>query len=244
MPQKTAASLLFILLAGCDALQSSPPAPAPAEIKWVVADKYTLTQAVTAALTRADPAIELGKKQYKEMSNERQFLNKQIEHLELDLRLQCYEAWDKVHKQGPAKSGQPPSKPPTRLDYSPSNPIDYDDPDYRACLRKITTDPLLNDLQSKQHTYYFEQEREYSQREQTLRQNTESTLTQLLDTYAQAHGYQLIIESGERNVLFNRNKIVLNVTADLLDFIGKQPLITPAPPVANKPATGGNPSPP
>jgi hypothetical protein len=236
MPQKTAASLLLILLAGCDPLQSPPPTPVTnAEIKWVVADKYKLTQAITAALTSADPTIELGKKQHEEMSKERQLLNKQIEYLELGLRLQCYNVWNKSHKHEPTKSGQPPSKPPTRLDYSPSDPIDYDDPDYRACLRKIPTDPLLNDLQSKQHTYYFEKEREYSQREQTLRQNTESALTKLLDTYAQAHGYQLIIENDERNVLFNSNKIVLDVTADLLDFIGKQPLTIPAPPVANKP---------
>jgi len=245
MPQKTAASLLLILLAGCDPVQPPPPTPAPvttAEIKWVVAHNHELTQAITAALTSADPAIELGKKQYEEMSNERRLLSKQIEQLQRDLKRQCYEMWDNAHKNGPAKSGHPSSKPP-RLDYSPSDPIDYDDPDYRACLQKIPVDPLLRDLQGKQHAY-FEKEGEYSQREQTLRQNAASALAKLLDTYAQAHGYQLIVDYDGRNVLFNRSKIVLDVTADLLDFIGKQPLTTPAPPVANKPATGGNPSPP
>ncbi|MDD5273426.1 MAG: OmpH family outer membrane protein, partial [Methylovulum sp.] len=107
----------------------------------------------------------------------------------------------------------------------------HDNPDYRACVKKITEDPLISDLQSKLDKYQ-DMDREKGQRERAQREQTESTLANLVSAYGQAHGYQLIIGNGDQYVLFNRSKTVLDITADLLDFIGQQPLATP-PPVTN-----------
>ncbi|MBT9100111.1 hypothetical protein KFZ76_20620 [Methylovulum psychrotolerans] len=244
MTKRLPASLcLLALLSACDALQAPPPpTPAPAAqafisapaIKWAVVDKRKLTEAVSLALSKADPEIEAANSRYQEQTKERKLIVDQISEIGRAMRDKCPDAQgNKGGKNLPSKPADIPYQEfgSSRI-YSGADLLEWqkthNNPAYLECVKKIKEDPLLIDLQTRLETF-GNLEREKSQNERQLRELTESTLTKLVGTYGQHHGYQLIINDRDQSIVHNQSKVVLDITADLLDFISQQPLATPPP---------------
>ncbi|MBT9100124.1 hypothetical protein KFZ76_20685 [Methylovulum psychrotolerans] len=245
MSQKLAVSFILTLLTGCGQLQSpasqAPAAARPAgpEIRWVVADTRKLTEAVEIAIINADPDYQTEKKRYADSKQAQQLLREQIDELEQAGKRKCIDERGNPRQNDPNNSSSPLNTPmlrgfsrPSRLSAEIQRP---NKPSYWDCVKTIAEDPLISDLRTQQSRFgNIEQQRRNTERER--RQRAETILSKLAADYGQAHGYPLILNNISQYVLFNRNKVVLDVTDDLLDYIAAHPEATQPPAVAADPA--------
>ncbi|MDO9103627.1 MAG: hypothetical protein Q7U57_01565 [Methylovulum sp.] len=218
--------------------QTSVPTP---EIKWAVANKYKVTEAIKIALTNADPEIESQNAHYNEAVKERKLIDEQIDRLTQQIKDKCggEKSKDKnkpheIHLKGGRNLGEQGG---FAITISELEDIrrGHNNPDYWDCIDKAKKeDKQMIDLQGKlaRLSDLFLEKR---QNDQMFRERANNTFTQLIDTYGQLHGYQLIISGGSELVLFNQSKVVLDITEDLLAFIAQQPL-TPKQPLNSAPS--------
>jgi len=208
---------------------STPSEPQPShrtpEIKWALANKFKLAEAVKVALIKADPETETKNAQYNESTKERKLIAEQILQVTQELKEKCASEKPnsnnkKIHLNDDRKadSSEPFTVTISELeDYKRSRT----NPAYVECANKVKEDQRIRDLQGKikMIDLLFQ---EKNQNDQQLRQRADSTLAQLVESYGKAHNYQLIISGGSEIVLFNQSKVVLDVTADLDGYIAQQ----------------------
>jgi hypothetical protein len=247
-PKAALVNCLLILLSACDQQQFPLSAgkdvnqdnPTPqvsartAEIKWAVANKYKLTEAIKEALTKADPEIEANDARYIEAVNERKSLIEQIEHSTQAIKDRCADEKNKnssqeIHLKDDRHSGEQGG-----FSVTISELEDFrrgsNNPNYMDCVKQSKNkDQQIIDLQGKL-ARINNLSLEKNQSEQIFRERVNTTFTQMVSTYGEMRGYQLIIGNGSSEVLFNQSNVVLDVTGDLLEFIAQQPIASKQPP--------------
>ncbi|MEQ1545480.1 hypothetical protein, partial [Methyloglobulus sp.] len=103
--------------------------------------------------------------------------------------------------------------------YPKTNPKLYSS-EFNECLDNISKDPLILDLRTQiEKTYEIQNKRR--QYESEARKKVEGQVKIILADYAEKNKFQMIInnEYGDNNILYNSDRITLNVTEDVINFV-------------------------
>jgi hypothetical protein len=218
---------------GCEQLSNKPKS----QMKWAIVDKNKIDTALNEYMKKKNPAPELGNEE--ESYRERSKLQSQISELESNERKKCVSANTTSEMRAkPARRGDVDTiiAPSANSGEGGFNINDHYVPysaiksfprianqeSYGNCLSGIPKDPLIADLKGqldKMDKANLERRRYDTE----IRKKAAEYTIVLLAKYAEANHFELIVNnySGGENILYNADKVLLNVTEDVLAFISK-----------------------
>lgn len=221
--------ILSISLTGCDLISNQKN-----KIKWATVDKNKIITALTESFKKNNPApAELGNEE--ETSRETTKIQNQISQLESDAREKCFLKTSNeknVIKPGEVITYEKPSEgiktirnlsnKPISLSYIKNEPYSKEDDKTHACLSDISKDPLITDLRIQVNKFY-EARMARSRHETEIRKKVDEHASSIIAKYAEANNFQMIVSNnyGGENILYNADKVSLNVTDDVIAFISK-----------------------
>lgn len=105
--------------------------------------------------------------------------------------------------------------------YPKTNPVIYSS-EYKDCVAKISQDPLIVDLKHQVEKIYDTQSKN-RHHEIEVRKKIDDYAKSIIGKYAEANSFQMIVSNnyGDNTILYNADKVTLNVTDDVLSFISK-----------------------
>ena len=227
--------IVSIALVGCDQLPNNPKD----QMKWAVVDKNKIDKFVIEFIKKNNPAsAELDNEE--ESYRERSKIERQISEIEADATKTCVSANTSSDKKiSPAVSENlagtihpsPSMNSRGELNinghYVPLSAISNfprvtNQDNYRNCLSNVSKDPLIADLQEQINKLDNLRLARNRYNEEIRKKTAEYTNT-ILTKYAEANHFELIVgnNSGGGYILYNANKVSLDVTDDVLAFISK-----------------------
>jgi hypothetical protein len=225
--------IVSIALVGCEQLSNNHKN----QMKWAIVDKNKIDTALNEYMKKKNPAPGLGNEE--ESYRERSKIQSQISELENNERQKCVSANTtsekkiKPEREGEvntihapsAKSGEGGFN--INGHYVPYSAISNfprvtNQKNYSDCLSGMSKDPLITDLKEQLNKFDKATSEIHRYNTEIKKKAAEYTST-LLAKYAEANHFELIVSnySGGENILYNADKVSLNVTEDVLAFILK-----------------------
>jgi hypothetical protein len=227
--------LLLILstaLIGCEQLSNK----SKSHMKWAVVDKNKIDSALNEYMKKKNPASGSGGEElYGEISK----LQNQISELESNERKKCVSANTtsekkiKSAREGEINTINAPSASSGEGGFNinghyvpfsgiQSFPRITNQESYGNCLSGISKDPLIADLKGQIEKINNNIKEKNKLDRKAKEEATEYTRNQLTK-YGEANHFELILYSysGDNHVLYNADKVWLDVTEDVLAFILK-----------------------
>lgn len=231
--------LVVSVLIGCGQLQTNPESP-KSLMKWAMVDKNKLDKSVMEYIKKINPVpVELSNEE--ELRQSRSKIERQISEIESDASKKCVTANTENDKKTNSveklnHSAYVAGSPPIinregginiNGHYVPLSAINtypkvINQDNYRECLSNISQDPLVADLR-EQANKLDKIRLERNRYEDETRKKAAEYTSDMLAKYADANRFELIVSNnhGNANILYNAEKISLDVTDDVLDFIAK-----------------------
>jgi Skp family chaperone for outer membrane proteins len=210
MLNKPAASLLLLLLTGCDVIdhQQPPPKPAeaaPAPLKWAKVDRYKISSTIKNALQQASAnAAHQGDETIQQT---RDALRQQINALQQAFQKKCVDM--------ATTDSQTPAADSAKL--------------MKACLKKQSDDSEISTLIA-QFNKSLADERAIWGQDSRFYPQADKLLKPVMDSYAAQHDYTLIISDNSHSFLYNQDQVALDITAEVLEFLKQNPSLLDNPP--------------
>ncbi|MDD5273427.1 MAG: hypothetical protein PHU14_11990 [Methylovulum sp.] len=209
MLSKSAASLMLLLLGGCDLVNDRPhpppsvAKPAAAPLKWAMLDHNKLYMTIE-------------KRQEAQGKAEPQDFAKKLAAL-------------RAAEQEEANSEQPARQ--KCADMAGAGKANDSNPAYMQCLRNLKDDPAIKAVRSKLRIMAGALMNRESMDALTAsaRQNASLSKT-VLDSYAAQHDYALIVSNHQPNLLYKQSPTVVDITDDVLKFLAQNPALLDNPP--------------
>lgn len=247
MSKITTTLLVSLVLIGCEQLQNhqANQANPKALMKWAMVDKNKIDKSLMELIKKNNPApAELGNEE--ESYRDRAKIERQISEIEGDAEKKCVNAntvSDKKnsYSENTSHAGIAPRAPSMSSSeggfninghYVPLSAINNspritNQDNYRECLSNISKDPLIADLR-EQVNKLDKVRLERKRYEDEIRKKASEYTKLMLTKYAEANSFELIVGNnhGGDYVLYNADKVSLDVTDDVLDFISKRQEIT------------------
>ena len=213
--------LTAIVLSGC---YEENKTKTTYQFNWAVVDKKDIENEVFKRATIKNPYPEEISADQTILTKERKEVSRQINNIRSRLKRACAVKQNGEKKVPSKRSGSPSSGEPLepavyRLG---RNNKFYDD----DCIRKIESDPLLDDLESKKEKLdgiYAKQQSHYK----TVRKFSKRYSQELIDDYAKSK-FELVLDDNGKDILYNTSGLVLNITDALISQIDDNQLIMPA----------------
>jgi Skp family chaperone for outer membrane proteins len=237
--------LLLLLLSACDNISIN----AKGQIKWAMVDAQKITKALTENFIKNNPyPKELGDEN--ELNSDLSHIQKQISQLEDSARQKCLNDISSNNKESKSKESIPkPSSSSEQgvihinghdvpmaafpngrsitfeelgVDkYPNTNPQIYSS-GYKQCVANISKDSLIVDLRGQVEKIY-ETQTKRRRHEGDVRKKVEDYAKTIIAKYAEKNKFQMIISSnyGDNAILYNVDKVTLNVTDDVISFLSK-----------------------
>lgn len=236
--------LLLLLLSACDNISINPKS----QIRWAMVDNQKITNALTETVIKNNPyPKELGDEN--ELKSDLSNTQKQISQLEDSAEKKCLNDISSNKKESKPKEGIPKTSsseqgvvhinghdvplaaiPRGRSvsfeelaieHYPKTNPIIYSS-EYKDCVANIAQDPLIVDLRHQVEKIYEIQSKR-RQHESEVRKKTDEYAKTIIAKYAETNKFQMIISNnyGDNAILYNADKVTLNVTDDVIGFLSK-----------------------
>lgn len=226
MLKKISFALLLIAVSGCDNMdfarnhsgtEKAAPPTAAAEarnnsLKWAVINKSKVQATTHETLKKANPYPKEIDQDLEKASRERSLLQQQVYELDRTAQQKC------ITEAAKSATDQQPKLTNEMTAYGYRNA-----PAFRECLLNAQKDQLTADLKVKLKKFdeLYTQRREH---EEGLRKKAEEAIALAIPKYAEQNGYQLIISNQSNDLVYNHDKLVLDVTDDVIDYILKNQL--------------------
>ena len=194
------------------------------QFNWAVVDKRDIENEVFKRATIKNPYPEEISQDQKILDKERKEVSRQINDIRSRLKHACAIKQNGEKKEPSSKPSSPRSGEP--LDSAESviyrlgrNNKFYDD----DCIRKIESDPLLEDLESKKEKLdgIYAKQQSHSKK---VREFSERYTQELINNYAKSK-FELVVGDTGKDILYNPSGLVLNITDALISQIDDNQLI-------------------
>lgn len=102
--------------------------------------------------------------------------------------------------------------------YPKTNPVIYTD-EYKVCTSNASQDPLVAELNLRANKIHEAQEKR-RKNDIDIRKKIEENIKTLIEKYAKTKNIELVVSHyGDNNILYNADKVTLNVTEDVIDYM-------------------------
>lgn len=180
-------------------------------LKWAVINRSKVISTINENFKKNNPYPKEIDQDFEQTNSDRYLLVQQVSELERTAKQKCVSdtANNAANQQSKAMADMSA--------YGYGNT-----PAFRECLLNIQKDPLTANLKEKLKKIenLYAQRREY---EKQLRKKTDELIALAIPKYAEQNGYQLIINQSN-DLVYNHDKLVLDVTDDVIDYILKNQL--------------------
>lgn len=238
MSKKLAVGLLLMLINPRDGLTQPPKL-------WAMVNEARVTTVILDGLKKADPSYEADQQRFSEYNVEQNDLHHELLTLERLGKQKCTDLF--LKKTGntqtflfPRLTGIGAKASGTAILEAVDEVVRANgilqqklqaDPDYNDCIGKIRQNPLFQTLQATEAKYgpTDAMRQEFGKRQNWMMKQAKNLFEKAVNRYAEKHGYRFIMNAYPNDILYNQNKVILDVTDDVLDFIKKNPPMAAAP---------------
>ena len=198
--------------------------------KWAAADKYKIQNAVDDNFKNNNPYSEDINKSKENSTRERNLTKEQISDLERAGEKKCKTSFLPVSSSGAdPKASLRNAQTIVMADEPQIASIEdwqrarkaENSPEYQDCLANIKKDPLIADLKEKSQKLddIYDAKRKH---DDEVKKKLEKIIDSTIAAYAEKNGFDLIITNQSKdNILYSKDKAVLDVTADVIDVLQK-----------------------
>lgn len=223
-------SIMLISVAGCDF-----DFKYVRSFKWAAVDKYKIQNTVDDEFKDNNPYPEDINKDIESNVRERNLVKDQISELQSEGERKCKLSFlpssnstadpqkTFLISQGKVLAEKPQPEP--IEDWQRVRKVE-NSPEYQDCLADIKKDPLIIDLKEKSGKLdaIYDAKRKH---DDEVKKKLEATIESAIAVYAEKNGFDLIITNQSNgNVLYSKDKVVLDVTADVIDMLQKNMVAT------------------
>ncbi|NOS73987.1 MAG: hypothetical protein HOP36_05510 [Methyloglobulus sp.] len=222
--------IISTAVVGCDQLANNQKN----QMKWAVVDKNKIDNALNEYIKKKNPVpAELGNEE--ESYRERSKIQSHISELESNATQKCVSVNTTSDKKVQGETDTIHTAPSMKGSggfninghYLPLSAISNfpkvtNQENYHNCLSEISKDPLISDLQLQLNKLQKSTTERHRYDTEIRKKAAEYTHT-ILAKYAEANHFELMVSNnyGGENILYNADKVSLNVTDDVLAFISK-----------------------
>ena len=220
--------LIPILLVSCK-YEANPKS----QFKWAVVDKNKISNALADLFKKQNPyPPELA--DYESIASEERKTQNQIRQLKKEAEEKCMKDQKNLkkteHSKNESLSGAEGQLEPYRMHELRAIGLSsaflkagiVDQQKFADCISVIENDPLIADLK-KNLDKIDEIQKTKSHFDSDIRKKTDEYIKNMIARYGETNNFQVIVSTnyGSDSILYNADKVTLNVTDDIVDFILK-----------------------
>jgi hypothetical protein len=175
------------------------------QFEWAEADFEAIEKQLMPIVQENNPYPKEINSEKETLNQEIRSLSQQISDIEQIARIKCLPKEDQNKLPSRAQGIS------ASLNYRNSNTL---------CIQNIKNDPLINDLTEKKKSLLNIQKKQRDHDSQ-VRSHTKELVKSLISQFSKDK-FELVIYTGSRQIIYNKNGLSLNITEAIIEELNKQ----------------------